>query len=85
MAIPIGHPARVDEIEIAGLRTVNPATLTRYIDPPVGQPLVAPALNKRLLRAYGDGNYQQVDYTLLRQHDRNVLRILPMEKSWGPD
>ena len=29
--------------------------------------------------------YLQVDYTLLRQHDRNVLRILPVEKAWGPD
>jgi NTE family protein len=38
-----------------------------------------------LLRAYGDGYYERVDYSLERQGDRNVLRILPVEKSWGPN
>lgn len=85
LAVPIDQTTRIDEIEVAELKTVNPATLTRYLDQQVGQPLDASALNKSLLRAYGDGHYQQVDYTLLRQHDRNVLRILPVEKSWGPD
>ncbi|MEF8718242.1 MAG: hypothetical protein V5B44_11105, partial [Candidatus Accumulibacter necessarius] len=38
------------------------------------------------MRAYGDGYYEQVDYSLddtLR--DRNILRVTPLEKSWGPD
>jgi NTE family protein len=83
-----GRPAetpRVDEIEIAGLQAVNPAALSRYIDQRLGEPLDAAALNRSLLRAYGDGSYQQVDYSLLRLRDRNVLRIAPVEKSWGPD
>ena len=82
---PQQGPAMVDEIEIAGLKSVNPATVSRYVDQRLGAPLDAVALNRSLLRAYGDGSYEQVDYTLLRQHDRNVLRILPVEKSWGPD
>jgi NTE family protein len=85
LARPLDHPARVDEIQVADMKNVNPATLSRYLNQQVGQPLDASALNKSLLRAYGDGNYQQVDYSLLRQHERNVLRITPVEKSWGPD
>ena len=85
LAAPVGQAVRVDEIEVADLKHVNPATLTRYIDQQVGEPLDAAALNKSLLRAYGDGHYQSVDYALLRQHERNVLRILPVEKAWGPD
>ncbi len=76
---------RIDAIEVAGLNKVNPATLTRYLQQKIGAPLDTPGLNRDLLRAYGDGYYERVDYTLLRQHERNVLRILPSEKSWGPD
>ena len=34
---------------------------------------------------YGDGWYQNVDYGLLTARQRHVLRILPIEKPWGPD
>jgi NTE family protein len=78
-------PQRVDAIEIAGLKRVNPETVTRYLQQRPGEPLDTEVLNRDLLRAYGDGNYEGVDYTLLTQRDRNVLRITPVEKSWGPD
>jgi NTE family protein len=76
---------RVDAIEIAGLRRVNPAVVEGQISQPVGQPLDTPALNADLLRVYGEGYYENVDYTLLRERDRNILRVTPVEKSWGPD
>jgi NTE family protein len=84
----VGTPARlaqVDEIEIAGVKIVNPATVERYLDQKTGEPLDTVALNRDLLRIYGDGHYEGVDYVLLRQRDRNVLRVMPVEKSWGPD
>jgi NTE family protein len=34
---------------------------------------------------YGDGYFESVDYTVLHQRDRNILRIMPIEKRWGPD
>jgi len=76
---------RVDTIEITGLRRVNPAVVESQISQPVGEPLNTPALNADLLRVYGDGYYENVDYTLLRERDRNILRLTPVEKSWGPD
>ena len=75
----------VDAIEIAGLHTVNAAAVSRYVEQKVGESLDVTQLNRDLLRAYGDGYYERVDYTLVREGDRNVLRILPIEKSWGPD
>ncbi len=75
----------VDALVIAGLQTVNPATVRRYLQQQIDQPLDTKGLNRDLLRAYGDGYYERVDYTLLRQRERNVLRITPTEKSWGPD
>mgnify|MGYP002140466223 CR=1 FL=1 len=50
-----------------------------------GTPLDTRRLNRDLLRAYGDGWYESVDYALLTERDRNILRVLPVEKSWGPD
>jgi NTE family protein len=42
-------------------------------------------LNDDLLRVYGDGFYERVDYTLVRERDRNILRVTPVEKAWGPN
>jgi len=76
---------RVDEIQIAGLQRVGPEALRRHLTQREGEPLDAEALNRDLVRAYGDGYYQGVDYTLLTQRGRRVLRITPIEKPWGPD
>jgi NTE family protein len=76
---------RVDEVEIAGLSRVNPAVLKRYVQLQPGEPLDTAALNRDLLRAYGDGHYASVDYKLLSSREKTVLRITPVEKPWGPD
>lgn len=75
----------VDAIEIKGLHTVNAAAVSRYLEQKVGESLDVAKLNRDLLRAYGDGYYERVDYSLVREGDRNVLRIMPIEKFWGPD
>jgi NTE family protein len=77
--------AKVDAIDIVGLRNVNAQTVARYVEQKLGEPLNVTRLNRDLLRAYGDGYYERVDYTLTREQDRNVLRIMPVEKFWGPD
>jgi NTE family protein len=76
---------RVDAVEIAGLARVNPAVVQRYLRQRPGEPLDTEALNRDLLRAYGDGHYAAVDYTLLTAREKTVLRITPLEKPWGPD
>ena len=76
---------RVDAIEIAGLQDVNPEAVKRHVTQQEGQPLETDTLNRDLLRTFGDGWYQSVDYALLSTRERNILRISPVEKSWGPD
>jgi len=77
--------ARIDEVEIVGLGRVDPRAVARHLQQQPGVPLDTTRLNRDLLRAYGDGYYESVDYSLLTLHGRNVLRVLPLEKSWGPD
>ncbi|MBK1613758.1 patatin [Rubrivivax gelatinosus] len=76
---------RVDDIEIAGLNRVSADALRRHLQQRVGEALNTEELNRDLVRAYGDGYYQGVDYTLLTVRDKRVLRITPIEKPWGPD
>ncbi len=83
--VPEVPPRRVDEIEIGPLAQVNPVDVQRSISQKIGEPLDTDRLDQDLLRVYGEGYYERVDYTLFRERDRNVLRVLPVEKSWGPD
>lgn len=78
-------PQRIDAIEVAGLQRVNPEAVGRHLQQRVDQPLDTEVLNRDLLRAYGDGWFEGVDYQVLTQRDRHVLRITPVEKRWGPD
>ncbi len=75
----------IDEIEIAGLKRVNPAMVERQLSIKPGEQLTTTNLNRDILRIYGDGFYQNVDYELLNVRDRDILRVLPVEKNWGPD
>jgi NTE family protein len=76
---------RVDEIEIVGLERVNPEAVRRHIQQKEGEPLDTEQLNQDLLRVFGDGWYESTDYTLLSTRERNILRVLPVEKGWGPN
>jgi NTE family protein len=76
---------RIDEIQVAQLKTVNPAAVERHLRVKPGDQIDDGRLNQDMLRAYGDGWYETVDYSLHTERDRNILRVLPVEKSWGPD
>lgn len=83
--VAVPAPPRVDAIEIVGLDHVNQADVSRLITQKPGEPLDTAALNKDLLRVYGEGYFETVDYALLRDRDRNILRVTPIEKAWGPN
>lgn len=76
---------KIDEVRIVGLERVNQAALERHLHVQPGETLRPSVLNPDLMRMYGDGYYESVDYTLLRERERNILRVTPTEKSWGPD
>lgn len=78
-------PPLIDEIEIAGLTRVNPSMVERQLTVEPGERLTDSNIDGDIVRIYGDGFYQGVDYQLVKYRDRNILRVLPVEKSWGPD
>ena len=83
---PAKHPApSIDEIQIGETKSVNPAAVARHLRVKPGDSLNDNKIDDDLLKAYGDGWYESVDYSLLRERDRNILHVTPIEKRWGPD
>lgn len=78
-------PPPVDVIRVEGLARAQPEVIERHLSQVPGRPLDRAQLDRDLLRAYGDGWYERVDYRLQTTHGRTVLRVLPVEKPWGPD
>jgi NTE family protein len=76
---------RIDEIEIVGLDKVDAGVIGRHLSVHAGEVIRPSVINRDLLRMYGDGYYESVDYTVLSDRERNILRIMPIEKRWGPD
>lgn len=75
----------VDEVQVAGLRRVNPVVVREHLDVAPGQPLDTGRLEAGLARVYGEGDFESVDYALLGTRARRILQVTPTEKSWGPD
>ena len=84
--LPVPHQAPVvDEVQVASTRFVNPGSIRGAIRQKTGEPLDAKALSEDIVLAYSQGDLQSLDYTVLRERDKTVLRITPLEKPWGPD
>ncbi len=82
----VGKKAPVlHDVEIAPLKRVNPEAVERHLRVKADDTIDDERLNQDMMRTYGDGWYSSVDYTLLTTRDRNILRVTPVEKSWGPD
>jgi NTE family protein len=76
---------RVDEVRITGLNLINPAYVERHIPIRPGDRFDAALLERGLERVYGDGDVENVDYSLVNVGGRTVLYIVVTEKSWGRD
>jgi NTE family protein len=75
----------IDAVEIEPTRFVNRETLRKGIGQVEGEPLDANALARDLVAEYSQGDLHSLDYSVVRQDDKTILRITPVEKPWGPD
>ncbi len=78
-------PPMVDAIEITGVHRVQAAALRHQLHQKTGEPLDSMRLSQDLVELFGDGDFESVDYSLVNVDGRNVLRVRPLEKAWGPD
>jgi NTE family protein len=75
----------IDQIVIAPLQRVHPEYVGRQIHQQEGQMFDRAQLEQDLVRAYGDGYYDGVDYRVTNQAGRNILEITAREKNWSSD
>ena len=75
----------IDEVTVAETRFVNPSKIRRGIRQEEGKPLDLKMLTEDLVTEYSQGDLQSLDYSVLRDRSRTLLRITPIEKPWGPD
>jgi NTE family protein len=79
------QPRIVDEIRIADTRFIDSRDVRESVKQKEGAPLDKKQLDQDLLAIYSKGDLQSFDYTLLKERDKTILKLVPVEKSWGPD
>jgi NTE family protein len=75
----------VDEVRIAETRFINPTELRAGVEQKEGEVLDSKTLAKDIVLIYSRGDLQSLDYSVLRERDKTILRLTPLEKAWGPD
>ncbi len=75
----------IDQIVIAPLKRVHPEYVARQIEQEEGALLNRVKLERDLVRTYGDGFYDNVDYRVVRRDEKNILEITAKEKNWSSD
>ena len=82
---PVKSSPRIDEVRIAGTKFTNPEVAREAIHQKEGETLDTKRLSSDLILLYSAGDLQSVDYSVLAERDKTILRVTPVEKSWGPD
>ena len=81
-----GLHARIDEIRVVGLERVNPEFVrSRITRTQAGSAVSSESITGDLQSIYALGDFERIDYRIVRDGDSRVLEIQPVEKPWGPD
>ncbi|HXN16659.1 MAG TPA: patatin-like phospholipase family protein [Usitatibacter sp.] len=75
----------IDQVEIGQTRFVSPETIRNSIRQSAGEALDAKALTDDLVTEFSHGDLISLDYSVVRERDKTILRITPIEKPWGPN
>jgi NTE family protein len=78
-------PPIVDQVVIGETRFLNPETLRRGIAQREGEPLDTQRLASDIVREFSHGDMSSLDYSVVKERDKTILRITPVEKPWGPN
>jgi len=82
---PGPKPPVIDEVRVAQTRFVNPQELRASVRQKEGEVLDPKELAKDLVLVYSRGDLSSLDYSVLKERDKTILKLTPLEKSWGPD
>ena len=75
----------IDSVEVAGIKRTNKDVIATRFKGYEGKPLDPKRINTDMMQTYGESEFDSVDYSLVTARDRNILRVTPIEKEFGPD
>jgi NTE family protein len=78
-------PAKLDFVTVEGMTYGNPDALEAQMKTQPGAPFTMATLESDLARLYGRGEFEQIDYELVRLGNQQGLVVNVAEKSWGPN
>nr|WP_314900423.1 patatin-like phospholipase family protein [uncultured Deefgea sp.] len=79
------QPKQVREVAVDRGNVVNPEVLKKVLDIQIDEPLNSTEFHDNLLDVYARGDHSQISYDLGLGTNGDLLSILPIEKSWGPN
>ncbi len=74
----------IDEIRVTGANRVSDHIIERVVKTKTGVPLDVSVLRDDLGRIYELGDFESVDFDIVKEGERSVLVIDAKEKIWGP-
>ncbi|WP_176216844.1 patatin-like phospholipase family protein [Andreprevotia lacus] len=78
-------PKPIDSIEMAELKRINPDALRRSLEIEPGQVVDAEKLSRELGQLYASGDFSRLNYDLTDNGKTQTLKLVPVEKEWGPN
>jgi NTE family protein len=78
-------PAAIDQVAIDSTRFVSTERIRGAVSQKEGEPLDTARLARDLVREFSRGDLSSLDYSVVRERERTILRITPVEKPWGPN
>lgn len=76
----------IDRVKVNPAFTRGALQLEENLAALEGQTYDSPFLREVIALAYGEGHYERIEYRLeTDEQGRNVLRVSPYDKSWGPN
>ncbi|MET0357367.1 MAG: patatin-like phospholipase family protein [Cellvibrio sp.] len=82
---PPKDPIQIDQIVISPLKRQSPDYIAKHIQQKTNTVFNREQLEQDLVRAYGDGFYESVDYGIETRNAKNTLRIDVQETTWSSD
>ncbi|HOY23034.1 MAG TPA: patatin-like phospholipase family protein [Cellvibrio sp.] len=83
---PAAHEiVQIDQIVISPMTRQSPEYIAQHIRQTLESPLNRAQLEQDLIHLYGDGFYENVDYSINRIDNKNVLSINAIEREWSSD
>jgi len=82
---PPSDPVHIDQIAISPLQRQSPAYINKHIQQKKNTVFQRERLEQDLIRIYGDGFYENVDYSIETLNNKNTLNIDVQETTWSSD